>query len=212
MSALATTSRPDATATCGVDTRRAVAVRLAERRRGSVAARCGATSNLAIEPGEFAAMLGPERSRARRRCSGAARAAPAEPRAGGAGSAAWRRRRDQIGYLPQRRHFDAGARIRGIDLVRLGLDGARWGLPLPCAPARRAQVGAGDRAGRARAGYATRPIGELSGGEQQRLLIAQALVSRPAAADPRRAAGQPRPPQPDRGGRAAGARSAASRG
>src|SRR5207302_4650167 len=28
--------------------------------------------------------------------------------------------------------------------------------------------------------YATRPIGRLSGGEQQRLLIAQALVSRPS--------------------------------
>src|SRR5437588_11684932 len=36
----------------------------------------------------------------------------------------------RIGYLPQRRHFDAGVRIRGLDLVRLGLDGARWGLPL----------------------------------------------------------------------------------
>ena len=36
----------------------------------------------------------------------------------------------QIGYLPQRRHFDASIRIRGVDLVKLGLDGARWGLPL----------------------------------------------------------------------------------
>ena len=36
----------------------------------------------------------------------------------------------EIGYLPQRRHFDASIRIRGVDLVRLGLDGARWGLPL----------------------------------------------------------------------------------
>ena len=35
----------------------------------------------------------------------------------------------QIGYLPQRRSFDAGTRIRGLDLVRLGLDGDALGLP-----------------------------------------------------------------------------------
>jgi zinc/manganese transport system ATP-binding protein len=91
-----------------------------------------------------------------------------------------------IGYLPQRRSFDEGMRLRGIDIVRLGLDGDRWGLPLPLAWGR---LGAGRRAARARideavemvgAGdYARRPIGELSGGEQQRLLIAQALVRRP---------------------------------
>ena len=82
----------------------------------------------------------------------------------------------QIGYLPQRRHFDAGCRIRGVDLVRLGLDGARWGLPLRRSGGERVDevielVGA--------SAYASRPIGALSGGEQQRLLIAQALVSGP---------------------------------
>src|SRR5206468_2417582 len=35
-----------------------------------------------------------------------------------------------IGYLPQRRTFDSSLRIRGVDIVRLGLDGNRWGLPL----------------------------------------------------------------------------------
>src|SRR4051812_21590038 len=42
-----------------------------------------------------------------------------------------RRGSDAIGYLPQRRRFDPDLRIRAADLVRLGLDGDRWGLPLP---------------------------------------------------------------------------------
>jgi zinc/manganese transport system ATP-binding protein len=90
------------------------------------------------------------------------------------------RRAASVGYLPQRRSFGAATRLRGRDIVRLGLDGDRYGLPLP---GRRA---AGDRARVAAAvdlvgasGYADRAIGELSGGEQQRLLIAQALVRRP---------------------------------
>jgi zinc/manganese transport system ATP-binding protein len=92
--------------------------------------------------------------------------------------------RERIGYLPQRRAFDASVRVRGRDIVALGLDGARWGTPLPGAGGRRRaasraridtvleQVGA--------SAYAERPIGECSGGEQQRLLIAQALVREPA--------------------------------
>jgi zinc/manganese transport system ATP-binding protein len=89
--------------------------------------------------------------------------------------------RARIGYLPQRHNFDASTRIRGIDLVQLGLNGTRWGVPLPGLP-RRAQEAR--RIGEVlalvdAAGYARRSIGELSGGEQQRLLIAQALVRRP---------------------------------
>jgi zinc/manganese transport system ATP-binding protein len=90
---------------------------------------------------------------------------------------------ERIGYLPQRRVFDAATRVRGVDLVRLGLEGRRWGVPLPV------RFSASSRAARERVwqviervgaeAYADRPIGECSGGEQQRLLIAQALVRGP---------------------------------
>jgi zinc/manganese transport system ATP-binding protein len=91
--------------------------------------------------------------------------------------------RGSIGYLPQRRSFDAGTRVRGVDLVRLGLDGGRWGIPLPAAlsaPSREAKRRVAEMVELVGAGaYAERPLGELSGGEQQRLLIAQALVRKP---------------------------------
>ena len=91
----------------------------------------------------------------------------------------------QIGYLPQRRNFDAGLRVRGVDIVGLGSDGERWGVPLPFGsrflPSRRA---AARRVGEVielvgATAFAGRPIGQISGGEQQRLLIAQALVKGP---------------------------------
>ena len=82
-----------------------------------------------------------------------------------------------IGYVPQQKGFPRDLPIRGRDLVRLGLDGHKLGLPLR-SPATRAAV---DRAVEAvgASAYADRPIGLLSGGEQQRLRIAQAVVGAP---------------------------------
>ncbi|HEX3564265.1 MAG TPA: ATP-binding cassette domain-containing protein [Acidimicrobiales bacterium] len=93
---------------------------------------------------------------------------------------------ERIGYLPQRRSFDPSLRVRGIDVVRLGLSGDRWGVTVPVRHAVRSRRRASeDRLAEVielvgASPYAQRPIGQLSGGEQQRLLIAQALVRQPA--------------------------------
>jgi zinc/manganese transport system ATP-binding protein len=136
--------------------------------------------SLTVERGEFVALLGPNgagKSTLIKALLGllplAAGRVSVLGRAPGAANA-------RIGYLPQRRNFDAGTRIRGIDLVRLGLDGARWGLPLRLRGRARAAARVAEVIELVGAtAYARKPIGELSGGEQQRLLIAQALVRAP---------------------------------
>jgi zinc/manganese transport system ATP-binding protein len=82
-----------------------------------------------------------------------------------------------VGYVPQKIQLDPDMPLRARDLVGLGLDGQRFGIPFP-SRARRKLVDEMLRAvdaehlGNAR-------VGNLSGGEQQRILIAHALVSRP---------------------------------
>jgi zinc/manganese transport system ATP-binding protein len=48
-----------------------------------------------------------------------------------------RRGNPRIGYIPQSSAFDPDFSVRGIDFVGLGLDGHRWGLPLPARAAER---------------------------------------------------------------------------
>jgi zinc/manganese transport system ATP-binding protein len=88
-----------------------------------------------------------------------------------------RRGNPAIGYVPQRRTLEADLAVRGYDLVLLGLVGHRWGFGRTSPAERKAVREALEAVGAA--DYAERPMGVLSGGEQQRLLIAQALLTRP---------------------------------
>jgi zinc/manganese transport system ATP-binding protein len=88
-----------------------------------------------------------------------------------------RRGNAQIGYVPQRRTLEADLALRGFDLVLLGLVGHRWGFG-PASAEDRAKVSQALAAVGADS-FADQPVGILSGGEQQRLLIAQALLTHP---------------------------------
>ena len=138
--------------------------------------------DLEVRPGEFVAILGPNGAGKSTLLKCALGLIPLAEGSVSVFGQRVRRGNDAVGYLPQRRSLDADLRIRGLDLVRLGLDGARWGFPLPLVDRLRPGPDTSRRVAEVirlvgAEGYAARSIGELSGGEQQRVLIAQALVS-----------------------------------
>ncbi len=83
----------------------------------------------------------------------------------------------QVGFVPQKFLLDPDLPLRARDLVGLGLDAQRLGVPHP-SRARRALVEEMLEAVDA-ARFADTRVGRLSGGEQQRILIAHALIARP---------------------------------
>ena len=85
-----------------------------------------------------------------------------------------------IGYVPQRRALDPDLSISAEDIVGLGVDGHRWGVRLSRRAGRQRQQAVAEAlAAVGAAGYSRGAVGRLSGGEQQRLQLAQALVTRP---------------------------------
>jgi zinc/manganese transport system ATP-binding protein len=124
--------------------------------------------SLRVEPGEFVAVLGANGSGKTslvRAILGRQRLSAGTVRATG-----------DIGYVPQQRRIDPLTPLRARDVVGHGLDGHRWGLRRQ--PGRESRIGAALTEVDA-AGLADRPIGQLSGGEQQRVRVAQALVADP---------------------------------
>jgi zinc/manganese transport system ATP-binding protein len=83
-----------------------------------------------------------------------------------------------IGYVPQQKTLGAATPLRARDLVALGIDGDRFGFRRRTRADRERIDEALDAVGAS--AYAQAPIGLLSGGEQQRVRIAQALVGDPA--------------------------------
>jgi zinc/manganese transport system ATP-binding protein len=138
---------------------------------------------LDVAPGEFLAVLGPNGSGKTSLLkvllgltpltSGMVEVGGRVPRS----DRARRRGSDVVGYIPQQKGFDRDVPLRGRDLVRLGLDGHRWGTALPSKRARNAVDQALASVGAT--SFADAPLGRLSGGEQQRLRVAQALLGDP---------------------------------
>ena len=130
-----------------------------------------------VYPGEFIAVLGPNGSGKTSLLkvllgqyplhSGTAKIAGHPVRSGS----------PMVGYVPQQKGVDPQTPLRARDLVRLGIDGDRWGIGLPSRRINKrvdellASVGASE--------YANAPVGTLSGGELQRLRLAQALAGDP---------------------------------
>lgn len=131
-----------------------------------------------IAPGEFTGLIGSNgagKTTLLRVVMGLRQADVGEVLIGG--TPADRRSRRRIGYVPQKILIEPDAPLRARDLVGLGLDGAKLGPLLPTRRRRAAIEEMLEAVDAAR--FADARVGTLSGGEQQRVLVAHALIARP---------------------------------
>ncbi len=133
--------------------------------------------NLSVEPGEFIALIGANgsgKSMLLKTILGT------QQLSGGSISFAGKPAGTQnhlIGYVPQHRTADAGLPLRVIDAVRFGLDGHKFGPTFAGRAAREKSLQALRRVDAEH--LANEPVGKLSGGEMQRVRVAQAIMSEP---------------------------------
>lgn len=133
--------------------------------------------NLEVQPGEFLAVLGANGSGKTSFLKILLGLVPLSSGSMTLDCAPAKRGSRSIGYVPQQKNFSPDTALRARDLVGLGVDGHKWGFRMRGrAYTKRVDellemVGA--------TSYAKIPVGMLSGGEQQRLRIAQALASNP---------------------------------
>lgn len=133
--------------------------------------------DLEVQPGEFLAILGSNGSGKTSLLRAILGQQPLDEGSITIGGEPVRRGDRRIGYIPQQRMIAPGTPLRGRDLVTLGIDGHRFGLPITSAATRARVDAAIESVGATR--YANQPMGSLSGGEQQRLRVAQATASDP---------------------------------
>jgi zinc/manganese transport system ATP-binding protein len=133
--------------------------------------------NLVVERGEFLAVLGANGSGKTSLLQAILGLQPLSSGQVLVGGEPARRGSQLIGYVPQQRRIDPLTPLRARDVVGQGIDGHRWGIGWPSRSRRKllddalASVGA--------TAYADLPVGVLSGGEQQRVRMAQALATDP---------------------------------
>ena len=133
--------------------------------------------SLSIRPGEFTGLIGPNgagKTTLLRIILGLQPVTQGSVLIDGAPRAP---RDASIGYVPQKLGIEPDMPLRVRDVVSLGLDGHKFGIRLPSRARRELVSDMITAVGAQR--YADARIGELSGGEQQRVMIAHALISRP---------------------------------
>lgn len=133
--------------------------------------------NLDVQPGEFVAVLGPNGSGktsllktilGQQKLTSGSIELLGKPVSRGS---------RQIGYIPQQKLIERGTPLRARDLVALGVDGQRFGLPVSSRAVRDRVDEVLESVGASR--YANVPVSMLSGGEQQRIRVGQSIAAHP---------------------------------